>query len=173
MTYFFHRFFKQAIYMPNSSSSSSSCSSGAFGKMFHKPDNVCLKTVQPLFICFKAFTKISETINSMGIILWLYTMLVFLGRDLSPYFSKMSAKSAKRESANIYLFSHGILGYNFKNGQVRQIIPEVYRPFTVPPLGYICHHPLHGGHLLADLPFYLRTKIMFPFQLNHLILNTA
>lgn len=54
-----------------------------------------------------------------------------------------------------------------ENRQVRQIIHEVPRPFAFFPLGYVCHHHLHGGYLLADLPFFLRTKIMFPLKLRH------
>lgn len=39
--------------------------------------------------------------------------------------------------------------------------------FAFFPLGYICSHCLHKKCLLADLPFYFRTKIMFQFKLSH------
>lgn len=89
-----------------------------------------------------------------------------------PYFltSVKYLLNQQKENQSIKIcicFHKEFLGYKLKNGQLRQIIHEVHMPFAFFPLGYICHHHLHGRYLLVDLPLCLRTKIMFPFKLTH------
>lgn len=106
----------------------------------------------------------------MKIILWFHNTLISL--EL-PYLLTSVKYLLNQQKENqpikvcVFVLHKEFLGYKFKNGQLRQIIHEVHRPFASFPLGYICHRHLHGRYLLADLPFCLRTRIMFPFQLSH------
>lgn len=68
----------------------------------------------------------------MEIILWLHNTLFASAIVFSPYFNKISAKSAgKSVKVCVFVLHKEFLESKFKNGQLRQIIHEVHMHFSL------------------------------------------
>lgn len=68
----------------------------------------------------------------MEIILWLHNTLFSSAIAFSPYFNKISAKSARKSvKVCVFVLHKEFLESKFKNGQLRQIIHEVHMHFSL------------------------------------------